>query len=63
MAALALVPAGCSVSASTSTQPPTPASDGEQDAFAFENPGGMWMPVQMEAHAETLRKLGVGFEP
>ena len=21
------------------------------------------MPVQMEAHAETLRKLGVGFEP
>ncbi len=63
MAALALVPAGCSVSASTSTQPPTPAAQGEQDAFAFENPGGMWMPVQMEAHAETLRKLGVGFEP
>ncbi len=63
MAALALVPAGCSVSASTSTQPTTPAAEGGEDAFAFENPGGMWMPVQMEAHAETLRKLGVGFEP
>ena len=61
MAALALVPAGCSVSASTAPQPPTTAAD--EDTFDFENPGGMWMPVQMEAHAETLRKLGVGFEP
>ncbi len=62
MAALALVPAGCTVSASNSTQPPNPAAEA-QEAFAFENPGGMWMPVQMQAHAETLRKLGVGFEP
>ena len=63
-AALALVPAGCSVSASTSTNTPDATSAGAADeAFSFENPGGMWMPVQMEAHAETLRKLGVDFEP
>ncbi|MCB0406135.1 MAG: S46 family peptidase, partial [Bdellovibrionales bacterium] len=29
----------------------------------FENPGGMWMPVQMGAHAETLRKLGLRYDP
>ncbi len=60
--ALALIPAGCSVSNSTSTAPPT-AATGDGDAFAFENPGGMWMPGQMGAHAETLRKMGVAFEP
>ena len=31
--------------------------------FKFENPGGMWMPGQMPAHAETLKKLGVAFDP
>ena len=60
VAALALVPAGCSTSPTPAPQPPT---TGEGEAFDFQNPGGMWMPVQMEAHAETLRKLGVGFEP
>jgi hypothetical protein len=60
VAALALVPAGCSTSPTPAPQPPTAGGD---EAFDFENPGGMWMPVQMEAHAETLRKLGVGFEP
>ncbi len=59
---LALVPAGCSVSASTS-KPPAQPEGGPPEAFAFENPGGMWMPAQMQAHAETLRKLGVDFEP
>jgi hypothetical protein len=63
-AALALVPAGCSGSATTSTNTPDPAADpAAGEAFSFENPGGMWMPVQMKAHAETLRKLGVDFEP
>lgn len=66
--ALALVPAACSVSASTSTQPAgspdaTAAATDETNTFSFENPGGMWMPGQMSAHAETLRQLGVGFEP
>lgn len=31
--------------------------------FAFENPGGMWMPHQMPAHADTLRKLGLELDP
>jgi hypothetical protein len=60
VAALALVPAGCSPAQAPAPQPPAAPAD---EAFAFENPGGMWMPVQMKAHAETLRKLGVGFEP
>ncbi len=60
---LALIPAGCSVSASTSTQAPAKTDAAAEEAFAYENPGGMWMPVQMKAHAETLRKLGVDFEP
>lgn len=59
LAALALVPAGCATTPTPAPQ--TPAAT--EEAFAFENPGGMWMPVQMQAHAETLRKLGVDFEP
>ena len=31
--------------------------------FKFENPGGMWMPGQMAQHAETLKKLGLGYDP
>lgn len=29
----------------------------------FANPGGMWMPGQMPAHAEKLRELGLGIDP
>ncbi len=31
----------------------------------FENPGGMWMPHQIgsASHAETLRRLGLAFDP
>jgi hypothetical protein len=29
----------------------------------FENPGGMWMPTQMAAHGETLRSLGIEYDP
>jgi V8-like Glu-specific endopeptidase len=32
-------------------------------ALKFENPGGMWMPGQMAAHAETLRQLGLAYDP
>jgi len=31
--------------------------------FKFENPGGMWMPGQIGGHAETLKKLGLAFDP
>lgn len=30
---------------------------------AFENPGGMWMPHQMAAHAKTLKELGLAIDP
>ena len=33
------------------------------DEAPFENPGGMWMPTQMSAHAETLQKLGLEYDP
>lgn len=33
------------------------------DSPKFENPGGMWMPTQMAAHAETLQSLGIEYDP
>lgn len=30
---------------------------------AFENPGGMWMPAQMAAHAAKLKELGLTIDP
>ncbi len=30
---------------------------------AFENPGGMWMPAQMTAHAAKLKELGLAIDP
>jgi hypothetical protein len=43
-----------------STTPP-PAAKAPKPSF--ENPGGMWMPSQMASHEETLKKLGVAFDP
>jgi hypothetical protein len=37
--------------------PPAPAH------VAFENPGGMWMPAQMAAHAAKLKELGLAIDP
>lgn len=30
---------------------------------AFENPGGMWMPHQISAHAAKLKELGLSIDP
>ncbi len=30
---------------------------------AFENPGGMWMPAQLAAQADTLKKAGFALDP
>lgn len=30
---------------------------------SFENPGGMWMPTQMAAHADVLKSLGLAYDP
>src|SRR5690606_33739162 len=35
----------------------------KKPGLKFENPGGMWMPGQMGAHAETLRALGLEYDP
>ena len=58
LAAAALL-AGCPDSGRKA--PPKPPV--EEAASTFENPGGMWMPAQMPAHGDTLRKLGVAFDP
>ena len=29
----------------------------------FENPGGMWMPNQLPAHAAKLKELGLAIDP
>ena len=39
-----------------SAQPPAPKP-------SFENPGGMWMPNQMAAHATKLKELGLQIDP
>ncbi len=39
------------------------ASSAAERRQAFENPGGMWMPEQMLAHADELRALGLELDP
>src|SRR5689334_3668512 len=53
--------AGSSVAASA----PAPADPQLAARSAFENPGGMWMPLQMSlpGHAEAFKKLGVQIDP
>ncbi|HVH43364.1 MAG TPA: S46 family peptidase [Labilithrix sp.] len=46
--------------------PPAPAaspSASTEAAPRFENPGGMWMPHQVAAHAEKLKALGLAIDP
>ena len=66
---LTLVLAGCAGKAADSAKP---VEAGQQEAqetgskrpsIKFENPGGMWMPGQMAAHGETLRALGLQYDP
>jgi hypothetical protein len=56
---LALLATGCKKDTPTTTPPKV------EEAFAFENPGGMWMPSQLAEgdHAANLQKLGVAFPP
>ncbi len=52
-------PASATATATAPEAPPNP------EAVAFQNPGGMWMPHQLAegAHAATLKKLGLAFDP
>ncbi|HEU4411603.1 MAG TPA: S46 family peptidase [Polyangiaceae bacterium] len=45
--------------------PPAPAAVAPAPAPKpeFQNPGGKWMPEQLAAHAETLKKLGLEVDP
>jgi len=60
--ALAVVSFGpaCRPKDTTSAQPPVIT---DAAGPTFDNPGGMWMPTQMTAHADTLKKLGLAFDP
>ncbi len=64
---LLLVPltliAACTGSADKADSVPPDATAAAAQPFKFENPGGMWMPGQMAQHADTLKKLGLGYEP
>ena len=58
---------GCGGSTTTTVPTPTapvaqPVAQRDPAAEArrqFENPGGMWMPMQMPQHASTFKQLGV----
>lgn len=63
---LTLVLAGCAGKSADSSTPAgevAPGTGSSEPVVKFENPGGMWMPGQMAAHAETLRKLGLQYDP
>jgi hypothetical protein len=50
----------------TTAMPPATATVAEAQPAphpAFENPGGMWMPAQMAAHAAKLKELGLTIDP
>jgi hypothetical protein len=67
-----LAATSCAASAPTAappgaTTPPAPlvavTAPPPEAPPKFENPGGMWMPSQMAAHAETLKSLGLAIDP
>ncbi len=62
---VAPLPSATPTATATSTaQAPAPAQAAYVPAPArYENPGGMWMPNQMAAHAAKLKELGLGFDP
>jgi hypothetical protein len=50
--------------ASVTTPPPAPTPEAWTPLPPrFENPGGMWMPSQMTAHAAKLKELGLAIDP
>ncbi len=59
MLALVMAAPSCNRANKPTTQPPTTTTA----AASFDNPGGMWMPRQMSEQAETLAKLGLGYDP
>ncbi len=59
-----VVPAATPSSTPSAIQAPPPAPPAYQPLPArFENPGGMWMPHQIAAHAAKLKELGLVIDP
>lgn len=64
LAAISVVFACATTTPDGGSDAPDPGAGGEQEqGGGFENPGGMWMPGQMAAHADTLKKLGLAYDP
>lgn len=58
--------AACDRASNSATSPTKPASSPQTDhvqTARFENPGGMWMPHQINAHAAKLKELGLLLDP
>ncbi|ACY17967.1 S46 family peptidase [Haliangium ochraceum] len=53
---------GCG-GAATTTETPSETGGAAATRSTFESPGGMWMPRQLAAQAETLRALGLALDP
>jgi hypothetical protein len=47
----------------THEEPLKPIAPPENHTPRWENPGGMWMPSQMPAHAAKLKELGLQIDP
>lgn len=57
-------PAPPAPSAASAAPAPAPAAAAPAPARpSFENPGGMWMPHQIAAHAAKLKELGLAIDP
>ena len=66
LASLALACTGSKADSATPGGNGTEAGNGVATtpaAFKFENPGGMWMPGQMAQFSDTLKKLGLTYDP
>lgn len=61
LAVVALV--ACALACGPKDTAPARPPEAVAPAPEFENPGGMWMPTQMAAHGDTLKTLGVAFDP
>ncbi len=55
--------AACGPQGPTPPNPPPPPVEPEPQATAFENPGGMWTPMQLAQHTDTLKALGLEIDP
>jgi hypothetical protein len=61
--ALVLALAACGQSGGAAAPAQPAGAPGTGSPAGYENPGGMWMPAQMTAHAATLKQLGLELDP